>query len=157
MPSFKGEYEHSVDAKGRVSFPAKLRKSLSPDAQESFTLLRGIEPCLYLYPRDEWERVEEKLSRINSFSREGRTIKRNFLRYAEDLALDKQNRIPLPSHLMEWADIDGTAIFIGSGERIEIWAPDTLEKIDAELSHESYQQLFEQVMGGSDGEEVHGG
>ncbi|MEX2585197.1 MAG: division/cell wall cluster transcriptional repressor MraZ [Balneolaceae bacterium] len=155
MPSFKGEYEHSVDTKGRVAFPAKLRKALSPDAQENFTLLRGLEPCLYLYPRDEWEQVEYKLSKINSFTKEGRTVKRNFLRFAEDLSLDKQNRIPLPSHLMEWADIDGTAIFIGSGERIEVWSPDKLEEIDSNLSFESYQELFEQVMGDND-EEDHG-
>lgn len=157
MPSFKGEYEHSVDTKGRVAFPAKLRKALSPDAQENFTLLRGLEPCLYLYPRDEWELVEEKLSGINSFTKEGRTVKRNFLRFAEDLSLDKQNRIPLPSHLMEWAGIDGAAIFIGSGERIEIWSPDKLEEVDSNLSFESYQDLFEQVMGDNEQEDLNGG
>ncbi|MEX0769377.1 MAG: division/cell wall cluster transcriptional repressor MraZ [Balneolaceae bacterium] len=147
MPSFKGEYEHSVDAKGRVAFPAKLRKALNPEAQENFTLLRGLEPCLYLYPQNEWAIVETKLSSINSFTKEGRTVKRNFLRFAEDLTLDKQNRLPLPSHLMDWAGIDGRAIFIGSGERIEIWSPEKLEEVDANLSFESYQELFERVMG----------
>lgn len=147
MPSFKGEYEHSVDNKGRVAFPAKLRKALSADAQERFTLLRGLEPCLYLYPLDEWERVEDKLSKINSFTRQGRTVKRNFLRSAEDLTLDKQNRLSLPSHLMEFSGIRDTAIFIGSGERIEVWSPEKLDEIDSGLSFESYQELFEQVMG----------
>ncbi|MEX0661030.1 MAG: division/cell wall cluster transcriptional repressor MraZ [Balneolaceae bacterium] len=153
MPSFKGEYEHSVDNKGRVAFPAKLRKALQPDAQDRFTLLRGLEPCLYLYPDNEWELVEEKLSKINSFTREGRTVKRNFLRFAEDLSLDKQNRIPLPSHLMEYAGINGTAIFIGSGERIEVWSPEKLEEVDSNLSFESYQDLFEEVMGDDNGKE----
>lgn len=153
MPSFKGEYEHSVDNKGRVAFPAKLRKALNPNAQDRFTLLRGLEPCLYLYPSDEWELVEEKLSKINSFTREGRTVKRNFLRFAEDISLDKQNRIPIPSHLKEYAGIDGTAIFLGSGERIEVWSPEKLDEVDANLSFESYQELFEQVMGSEDGGE----
>jgi len=153
VPSFKGEYEHSVDNKGRVAFPAKLRKALNPNAQDRFTLLRGLEPCLYLYPSDEWELVEEKLSDINSFTRQGRTVKRNFLRFAEDISLDKQNRIPIPSHLKEYAGIDGTAIFLGSGERIEVWSPEKLEEIDANLSFESYQELFEQVMGDDDGGE----
>lgn len=143
-----------MDSKGRVSFPAKLRKLLTPEAQESFTLLRGLEPCLYLYPRDEWEVVESKLSKINSFTRQGRTVKRNFLRFAEDVVLDKQNRIPLPAHLSEWAKIDGTAIFIGSGERIEIWSPEKLDEVDANLSFESYQELFEQVMGDDPAEEA---
>lgn len=147
MPSFKGQYEHSVDKKGRVSFPAKLRKSLNPQAQENFTILRGLEPCLYIYPRDEWQKVEDQLSQINSFTKEGRTVKRNFLRFAEDLSLDNQNRIPLPSSLTEWAGIDGKAVFIGSGERIEVWSPQQLDDIDSELSFESYQQLFERVMG----------
>lgn len=149
MPSFKGEYEHSVDSKGRVAFPAKLRKALNPDANEYFTLIRGMEPCLYLYPSDEWSAVEDYLSKLDKFSREGRTVKRNFLRYAEDFSLDKQNRIPLPTHLKEYAEIDGTAIFIGSGELIEIWAPEKLEEVDAGLSQESYEELFEKVMVGN--------
>ncbi len=150
MPSFKGEYEHSVDEKGRVALPSRLRKALSPDAQERFTLLRGLEACLYLYPQDEWEAVEDKLSKINSFSRQGRTVKRNFLRYAEDVTLDKQNRIAISPQLKEWSGIDGSAIFIGMGERIEIWAPDKLEEIDNNLDDEVYQDLFEQVMGDSE-------
>ncbi len=147
MPSFKGEYEHSVDSKGRVAFPAKLRKSLKPEAQESFTLLRGQESCLYLYPKDEWKNVEEKLSKINSFSKKGRLVKRKLLRYAEDLTLDKQNRVPLPSHLKDWAGIDGSAIFIGMGEKIEIWSPEKLDEEDSKQSDETYQDIFEQVMG----------
>jgi MraZ protein len=150
MPSFKGQYKHSVDSKGRVSFPAKLRKSLNPQAQENFTILRGLEPCLYIYPQDEWQKVEDQLSQINSFTKEGRTVKRNFLRFAEDLSLDNQNRIPLPSQLTEWADIDGKAIFIGSGERIEVWSPAKLQEVDSDLSFESYQELFERVMGDHD-------
>lgn len=148
MPSFKGEYEHSVDNKGRVAFPAKLRKALNPQANEQFTILQGLERCIYLYPGDEWEKVEEKLSRISSFSKRGRTVKRNFLRSAEDISLDKQNRIPLPSHLKDFAGIDGTAIFIGNGEMIEIWSPGNLEEVDSNLSMDAYEKMFEQVMSG---------
>jgi len=151
VPSFKGEFEHSVDNKGRVAFPAKLRKALSAEAQERFTLLRGQDACLYLYPQDEWEEVENKLSKVNSFSRQGRIVKRNFLRYAEDVVLDKQNRISLPASLMEWSGINETAIFIGSGERIEIWSPEKLDELDNATSDETLGQLFEQVMG--DGED----
>jgi MraZ protein len=151
VASFKGTYENSLDEKGRVSFPAKLRKSLNSEALERFTLLRGLEPCLYLYPQDEWERVEEKLDRINSFTLEGRTVKRNFLRFAEDVALDKQNRLALPPQHMEWASITQKAVFIGSGERIEIWSPEKLEDFDSSLSFDDYQKLFERVMGGDHG------
>ncbi|MEX2464149.1 MAG: division/cell wall cluster transcriptional repressor MraZ, partial [Balneolaceae bacterium] len=133
--------------KGRVAFPAKLRKLVNPEAQDHYTLLRGLEPCLYLYPKDRWEQVENKLSSINSFSMKGRTVIRSFLRYAEDLSLDKQNRLSLPSHLMGYSGIDSTAIFIGAGDRIEIWSPGKLDEADSDLSLEYYQELFEQVMG----------
>jgi MraZ protein len=147
VPSFKGQYEHSIDAKGRVAFPAKLRKSLNPAAQERFTVVRGQEPCLYLYPEDEWENVEAKLSRINNFTKKGRLAKRNFLRYAEDVSLDKQNRVALPSDLMEYASIDGKAVFLGMGEYIEVWDPDKLEQIDSALDDDAFEEIFEQVMG----------
>lgn len=147
MPSFKGQYEHSVDNKGRVAFPAKLRKLVSPTAQDQFTILRGQESCLYLYPQNHWEKVEEKLSQVNSFTRDGRTVIRNFLRFAEDVSLDKQNRISLPSHLMEYSGIGTTALFIGMVDRIEIWSPDKLNDFDSDLSDEYFHELFEKVMG----------
>jgi len=146
VPSFKGQYEHSIDAKGRVAFPAKLRKSLSPDAQERFTIVRGQEPCLYLYPEDEWQNVEQKLSQINNFTKKGRLAKRNFLRYAEDLSLDKQNRIALPSDLTEYAQINGKAVFLGMGEYIEVWDPEILAEADEALDDDAFEEIFEQVM-----------
>jgi len=147
VATFKGEYEHSVDSKGRVSFPARLRKYLEPAAQERFTILRGLEKCLYLYPEDRWTDVEDKLLSKNQFSRKNRTVTRNFLRTAEDVSLDNQNRIALPSKLMEFAEISSKAIFIGSGDRIEIWSPEALEAEDSGMDFESYQDLFEAVMG----------
>lgn len=152
MSSFKGQYEHSVDNKGRVSFPAKMRKSVNPEAAERFTIMRGQENCLYLYPGDEWSAVEGNLSKINSFTKEGRTVKRHFLRFAEDIELDNQNRLALPPGLMEWAKITTKAVFLGSGERIEIWSPEKLDEEDQNLSPEVYQQLFEKVMGDADKE-----
>lgn len=146
MASFKGEYEHSVDNKGRVSFPAKMRKSLNPGAQDHFIILKGLEPCLYLYPDDRWQEVEERLAEINSFRKKGRTVKRNFLRSAEDITLDKQNRLALSGSLREYAGIDGKAIFIGAGDRIEIWSPEYLAVEDEKLTSEQYEEFFEEVM-----------
>ncbi|MEX0685186.1 MAG: division/cell wall cluster transcriptional repressor MraZ [Balneolales bacterium] len=148
MASFKGEYEHSIDSKGRVSFPHKLRRYLSPEAGGRFTILRGLETCLLLYPEDEWLIVEEKLKRVNVFKTEERTVLRNFLRSAEDLVLDSQHRLPLPTNLKNWAGIDSKAIFIGMGERIELWAPDMLDKQDESLDDDTYRELFEKVMEG---------
>lgn len=147
MARFKGEFDHSIDSKGRVSFPARLRKFLPPENQEHFTILKGLDRCLLLYPERHWAAVEEKLSRINSFKRQERIVLRNFLRSADDLSLDSQNRLALPSKLMEWAGITSRVIFIGMGESIELWAPEMLDKADDELDRENYQAMFEIVMG----------
>ena len=155
LHSFKGQYEHSIDAKGRIAFPAKMRKMLSPDAQERFVVVRGLETCLYLYPDNEWCDVENALSKANNFTRTGRIAKRNFLRYAEDAVLDKQHRLALPYEHTNYAQINGKAIFIGMGQYIEIWSPHVLAKIDADLDPDTFEAIFEQVMGdrfGSDGE-----
>lgn len=150
MASFKGEFDHSVDSKGRVSFPAKLRKYMDPEAGDRFTILRGQEPCLLLYPENRWTEVENKLEKINTFTKRGRIVVRNFLRTAEDVTLDGHNRIALPSKLMEYAGISERAIFIGGGSRIEIWSPEKLDEEDQNLDSDTYESLFEEVMGGED-------
>ena len=153
VSSFKGEYEHAVDEKGRVSFPSKLRKFLNPVAEDRFTIVRGLEECLYLYPEDEWHKVERKIKKINPFTKRGRAVVRNFLRTADDLSLDRQNRLALPAKLMEKVGITSKIVFIGSGERIELWSPEALAKEDENLDFETYQELFEDVMGGFEDEE----
>lgn len=145
---FKGEYEHALDAKGRVAFPAKLRKYINPLAQDRFTLLKGLEKCLYLYPEDKWLEVEEKLNKISSFSAEGRVLKRQFLRYAEDVTLDNQNRIALSPKMLELAGMDTKVVFIGAGDRIELWSPDVLDQETGDITDADMQALFEKVMGG---------
>ena len=132
-----------------------MRKVLSPDAQERFVVVRGLETCLYLYPENEWRDVENALSKANNFTRTGRITKRNFLRYAEDAVLDKQHRLALPYEHTNYAQINGKAVFIGMGQYIEIWSPDVLAKVDANLDPDAFEAIFEQVMGGgseSDGE-----
>lgn len=147
MASFKGEYDHSIDSKGRVSFPARLRKYLPPQNQDSFTILKGLDRCLILYPEEYWLGVEERLSRINEFQRQGRTVLRNFLRSADDLTLDKHHRLAIPPKLMEWANIKNRVVFIGMGDSIELWSPDMLQQADQELDPDNYREMFENVMG----------
>ncbi len=147
MPSFKGTYEHSIDSKGRVSFPAKVRKYLNPAYQENFTILRGVQPCLYLYPEDRWLAVEEKLSRISNLKVTGANVIRNFLRNAEDISLDNQNRLALPSSLTEWAGIGQKVTIIGVGDRLELWSPEKLQELDESFSADDYAQNLEQLLG----------
>lgn len=147
MPSFKGTYEHSIDSKGRVSLPAKVRKYLNPAYPDNFTILRGIQRCLYLYPEDRWMAVEEKLAKISNLKVDGANVIRRFLRNAEDISLDNQHRLALPSSLSEWAGISQKVTIIGVGDRLELWSDDELQKVDDEMNDDEYAKLFEQVMG----------
>lgn len=147
---FKGEYEHSIDSKGRVSLPAKLRKDVNPIAEDKFTILKGLENCLYLYPDDKWLEVEKRLNQISSFNKKGRMVRRQFLRFAEDTSLDNQNRIALSARLKELVGITDRVTFIGNVDHIELWAPDVLDNVDSELSDDDYQETFEQIMGDLD-------
>lgn len=145
---FKGEYEHAMDAKGRVAFPAKLRKYINPAVQDRFIIMKGFDQCLYLFPEDKWQDVEEKLNHINAFSTEGRMVIRHLLRNADDVVLDNQNRISIPPKMIELAGIESKVTFIGAGDRIEIWSPEILNKQTSELSDEHMQGLFEKLLGG---------
>ena len=147
MPSFKGTYEHSIDSKGRVSFPAKVRKYLNPAYQDNFTILRGIQKCLFLYPEDRWLAVEEKLEQISNLKVDGANVIRNFLRNAEDITLDNQNRLALPASLASWAGIEQKVTILGVGDRLELWSPEELKKVDESMTEDEYAKLFEQVMG----------
>jgi len=111
-------------------------------------LVKGLEQCLYLYPEDKWLEVEDKLNQISSFSAEGRMVKRQFLRYAEDISLDNQNRIALSPKMIELAAIDAKVTFIGAGDRVELWAPEVLDTQTSDVSEEDMQALFEKVFGG---------
>lgn len=147
MPNFKGTYEHSIDSKGRMSFPAKLRKYLDPAHQDNFTVLRGIQRCLYLYPEDRWLAVEEKLAKISNLTLDGANVVRNFLRNAEDITLDNHNRLALPATLSQWAGIQQKVTIIGVGDRLELWSPEQLQVVDDSLPEDEYAKLFERVMG----------
>lgn len=146
MPRFKGQYDNAIDEKGRVAIPVKMRRLLSPEANETFTATRGVEQCVYLYPLDDWERMEDEFANLNAFDRETRSFVRAFTRWADDVTLDKQGRIVLPKRLMEFAGLDGAAVVVGALDRIEIWAPEVFEA-HVEAAEDDYADIAERVMG----------
>lgn len=125
MPGFKGKYNYSVDDKGRVSIPAKLRKNLSEAAKNSFVATRGLDGCIFLYPSDVWEKRETEMSeKLNVYLPENRMFMRLLLEYANDAALDKQSRIMLPQELLDYAGITGSVLVVGLSDHIELWNPE---------------------------------
>jgi transcriptional regulator MraZ len=146
MATFKGQAEFSVDSKGRVAIPAKMRNALSPDAKGTFTMTRGFEKCVFLYPLNEWERIEEQISALNMYSRQTRDFVRTILMWADEVALDGQGRVSLTRPLTEFAGIGEKALIIGALDHIEIWDPESFS-VYMNGQQDDYETLAERVMG----------
>ena len=146
MGGFKGQATYSVDATGRVAIPARMRASLSSEAQNTFTVTRGFEACIFAYPLDTWQKtVEKEIGALNRYSREARAFTRRIMMWAEELALDRQGRLALPKPLLEYAAIKGRVQILGAYDHIEIWDPDSLEAyLKAETA--DYETLAAHVM-----------
>ena len=147
MAGFKGRWDYSVDAKGRVALPAKVRRVVRPEANNSFTVTRGIDTCLYVYPSYIWDRIESQFRRLNPYQRNARNFMRVWMSWAEDVTLDSQGRIPLSKRLMEFSSISDRVVIIGNLDVIEIWDPDEHAKHELAVDID-YSELAESVMGG---------
>jgi len=115
---FMGEYNHTVDAKGRLIVPSKFREQLG----EEFVVTKGLDGCLFVYENTEWKALEEKLHALPLTNANARKFSRFFLAGATTCEVDKQGRILLPAILREFAKIDKDAVLVGVGSRIEIWS-----------------------------------
>lgn len=146
MASFKGQAEYSVDSKGRVAIPAKMRNALSPEAKSTFTITRGFERCINLYPLDEWEKREEEISQLNTYRTEARDFIRTIMMWADEVTLDGQGRIVVPKPLMEFAGVEETALIIGALDHIEIWRPEAFREYQEGIGQD-YPTLAERVLG----------
>ena len=116
-----GEYNHTIDAKGRLIVPAKFREVLG----DEFVVTKGLDNCLFVYPNDEWQKFEEKLQTLPLTNKNARQFTRFFLAGAADVELDKQGRILIPSVLREFASLQKDVVFVGVGSRIEIWSKES--------------------------------
>ncbi len=145
MSSFKGSYSYAVDEKGRVNLPAKLRKYVSPEANETFVITRGFEQCLFVYPIDEWNKLEHILRNLSSYDPEHRRFIRALLELASESQLDGQARLSIPQELREYADIHGEVHIIGTLDKIELWNPKVYEEYKRNQS-EPYESMAAKVM-----------
>jgi len=114
---FIGEYSHSIDTKGRIAIPVKFRLQLSAGA----VVTRGLDNCLWVYPKSEWEKLAEKLATLPISQSDARAFARLMLAGAFDLEIDKQGRIVLPQYLRQYANLKNKAILAGLYNRFEIW------------------------------------
>ena len=117
---FMGEYNHIIDAKGRLIIPSKFRELLG----EEFVLTKGLDGCLSIYPMDEWKAFEEKLKALPLTNKSARAFSRFFVAGATMCGLDKQGRILVPATLREFAGLEKDVVLTGNITRIEVWSKD---------------------------------
>ncbi len=138
---FMGEYNHTVDAKGRLIVPSKFRELLG----DEFVVTKGLDRCLFVYPSDEWENIQGNFRNVSQFSKEARKLARFFFAGAAMCEVDKQGRILLPAVLREYAGLEKDVVLAGVLNRIEIWDKErwceTSEYDDVEEIGEHMAQL----------------
>ena len=125
-----GEYEHTIDAKGRLSMPSKLRR----DMGEAFIVTKGLDGCLFAFSQEEWKNFETKLKSLPLSDKNARNFVRFFLAGATECEIDKQGRFLIPSNLSEAGKLEKEAVIIGVGTRLEIWNKDIWNSKDEEIS-----------------------
>lgn len=118
-----GEYQNSIDAKGRVIVPAKFRDELGYKC----VLTKGLDHCLYIYPMNQWEKLYASLAELPLSDTEARKFVRYIYGNAVECEVDKQGRINIPASLREYAEIDKDLVTIGVLERVEIWSKQIYE------------------------------
>ena len=136
-----GEFQHNIDAKGRLIVPSKLREELG----EKFVLTRGLDGCLFGYPMSEWENLEAKLNEMPLAKKDARTFVRFFYSAATECELDKQGRINIPSTLRNYAAPPYGCVIIGVSNRIEIWDETRWEDFSAE-AEENFDEIAENMI-----------
>jgi MraZ protein len=145
MSSFKGSYEYSVDSKGRINIPAKLRKYVSPEANDTFVITRGFELSLFVYPLDEWNKLEQSIRQLSASNPKERFFTRTLLQYATECQLDGQARITIPKELLQFAGIESDVLILGVLERIELWNPRLFQKY-LESQSDTYENVAQNVL-----------
>lgn len=138
---FMGEYQHSLDTKGRLIIPAKFRDELGAGA----VMTRGLDNCLFLFPRDEWGILEEKLKSLPLTKSDARQFVRFFFSGATECELDKQGRIIVPQNLRDYANMDKEVVAIGVSNRVEIWSKENWAAY-MDKAEESYESIAENIV-----------
>jgi MraZ protein len=146
MTNLIGEYECKVDVKGRLLVPSSLRKQFSNEAEGKLFVKRGIENCLELYQKHDWEIVSEKVSGLNQFVKKNRAFARKFISGATQLELDSVGRINLPKSLLEYAGVKNKLILFAYGNKVEIWDKAVYDS-ELDMTDNDFAALAEDVMG----------
>ncbi len=133
-----GEYNHTIDTKGRLIIPSKFREALG----DEFVVTKGLDGCLFVYDNEEWQNFEGKLKTLPLTNKDARQFVRFFLAGAAAVEVDKQGRILLPSVLREFAGLEKEVVLVGVASRVEIWSK---EKWESAAAYEDMEEIAEHM------------
>ena len=142
---FYGEYDHTIDRKGRLIVPAKFRQALKAHEVRSLFLTRGLDGCLFVFPESEWRLAESRFKQIPFTKGEGRKFNRLFFSGATEVTVDRLGRLLVPKSLKGFAQIKQDVVVVGVSNRIEIWAKEKWQAF-YETAQQSFEEVAERVM-----------
>jgi MraZ protein len=146
MTGFLGEFEATLDPKGRFLLPAGVKKQLQEGENTQFVINRGFEKCLTLYPMSSWNPIFQKISQLNDFDPKVREFRRYFLNGAIALELDSAGRLLVPKNLMEHAGLEKDIVLVSAVNKMEIWDKAQYQKFFDTYSPEAFSSLAASVM-----------
>ena len=132
-----GEYQHNIDAKGRIIVPSKFRADLGV----CFYITKGLDGCLFVLPENEWRELENKIHSMPISK--ARTLQRFFFSGAAEVETDKQGRILIPQHLRDYASLEKDVTLIGTSSRVEIWDTNKWKEFNNNLTEESIAEAMD--------------
>lgn len=140
---FYGEYQHTIDRKGRLILPSRFRDAAKNHFVEKFFVNRGLDKCLFLFSEEEWKNQESKFKNLSFTKSQARNFNRLFFSGAAEAVPDKQGRILLPQYLKDFAEIKRDVVIVGVSNRVEIWS-----KANWESFYAKSQPTFEEIAEG---------
>ena len=134
-----GTYKHSIDEKGRISVPAKFRSDLG----ERFVVSNGLDGCIFLFPKHEWERLDASIRSL--YFKESRQLTRYFYANAAEVEIDAQGRICIPPVLRDLAGLKGASVVIGASNRVEIWNMKNWQNVSSSVEQDDIIDLLDKI------------
>ena len=141
---FYGEYEHSIDRKGRLIIPSKFREVFKENYVERFFVTRGLDSCLFVFAEDEWKKQESRFRSLSFTSIEARQFNRLYFSGASEVTCDKQGRILVPPYLKDFAKIKTDVVIVGVSNRMEIWSKDLWQEF-YKSTKDSFEKIAEKI------------
>jgi MraZ protein len=144
--AFRGQHEHSLDAKDRLTIPARWRGALA----DGVVLFADLDPCLSIFPPAAYERMSDRyLGSLSPFSRDARMMKRRFHASSSDESLDSAGRVRLPRPMVERAGLAGTCVVVGVDDHIEVWSPERWTAEQTEIDEQTERMARDLAGGGA--------